>query len=293
MKAEREAVRPLETSVLRSIRFYDSGEASNGERRPIVLLHGLGNSLGFWTGVAPEVAAVRRVVALDIPGFGLSDPLPEGGNPEQIATVLSSLLSDLGIESCTIVGHSMGGIVALHHALHSPELVRRIVLVDACLFRAISILHEPNRVLKNLPVAVNLAAQFIGAILPLNGRAVEILARNSLLRQMALWPFVKHPTHLDPPLLAEALRHNGSLAGAGTAFSAGRSTDLRNLMASVTQPVDIVWGAQDRLMNVADVEIAERVGRVAEKLSIPDCGHWPMLEKPRVLAEFLRDESDR
>jgi pimeloyl-ACP methyl ester carboxylesterase len=94
-------------------------------RRAIVLLHGLGGSAGLWGPTLP-VLADYRVLAWDMPGYGASAPV-EPGFPA-LAAALARMMDAAGLERADLVGHSIGGMVALEFALTWPERVRSLTL---------------------------------------------------------------------------------------------------------------------------------------------------------------------
>ena len=105
--------------------------ARNGRGSPtIVLLHGYGESLVAWRGVFTRLAEHADVVALDLPGFGLSDKPAHGYTNDSLATRILAALDQLGIPRAVIVGHSLGGAVACAVAAAAPERVTALVLVD-------------------------------------------------------------------------------------------------------------------------------------------------------------------
>jgi pimeloyl-ACP methyl ester carboxylesterase len=187
----------------------------------------------------------------------------------------------------------MGGILALHVATTQRAAIERVVLIDACLLRASALLQHPYGAAGDIPLAVNLSAQFAASLVPLSSAMTSLLAGNSILRRLTLWPFVKDPASLDPSLLREVLRSTGGLSGVLAAFRIGRATTLPEVLQSVEQPVDLVWGENDRLLDRADIEECNRLLRVGEQHVIKDCGHWPMVEKPDELASFLCEERRR
>lgn len=103
-------------------------EAGRGE--PLVLLHGAGGGAANWFRVLPELAESFRVIAPDLPGFGLSDPIdPRPPLGHCIAVHLSGWLDRLGLERCRVAGTSFGGLVAARIASRDPERVDRLVLI--------------------------------------------------------------------------------------------------------------------------------------------------------------------
>jgi pimeloyl-ACP methyl ester carboxylesterase len=97
---------------------------------PLVLLHGLAGSGGWWRRNVPALSSAYRVTVIDLPGFGSSHP---GARLilDELPAQLAALLGELGIERAHVMGHSMGGLVAGALAADHPERVDRLVLVDA------------------------------------------------------------------------------------------------------------------------------------------------------------------
>ncbi|MCL4543382.1 MAG: alpha/beta fold hydrolase, partial [Chloroflexi bacterium] len=100
-----------------------------GTGEPILLLHGFRGSGRYWTAVAGELAYQHLVIAPDMKGFGESAKPHSGYSLADHAATLRGLLKTLGVSSVAVVGHSLGGIVALRLLTDFPELVRRIALV--------------------------------------------------------------------------------------------------------------------------------------------------------------------
>ncbi len=104
-----------------------------GDGPPLVLVHGLGGSHLNWMLVAPLLARSFRVLAVDLPGFGLTGLEGRSADVRTQAGVIAELVrTDLG-QPVTVVGNSMGGLIALLCAAHHPDVVSRLVLVDPAL----------------------------------------------------------------------------------------------------------------------------------------------------------------
>lgn len=108
------------------IAYIDTGTPSNAP--PVVLIHGLSSTVGFWEYQVPHLARTRRVIALDLPGFGASDRPDAPYTPPWYAGLIVDWLDHLGIERADVVGHSMGGQIALTLAHAHPDRIRRLVL---------------------------------------------------------------------------------------------------------------------------------------------------------------------
>lgn len=107
-----------------------------GQGRPLVLLHGLGNNHESWQFVLEHLDYSRwRVIVVDLLGFG-DAPKPElRYTPRDHSEAVAATLHDLGIEQAVVAGHSMGCIVAIDLAAENPQLVERLVLFGAPLYR--------------------------------------------------------------------------------------------------------------------------------------------------------------
>jgi pimeloyl-ACP methyl ester carboxylesterase len=101
-----------------------------GTGPPLVLLHGLAGSARWWSRNVPALSRAFRVITIDLPGFGSS---PRGHRLELdgIGDQLAGTMDGLGIQRASLIGHSMGGLIAAGLAADHPERVERLILVDA------------------------------------------------------------------------------------------------------------------------------------------------------------------
>ena len=111
---------------------YDIGyiEAGGGEKTPIVFLHGVGSDKSVWHPQLEHFARTRRAIAFDYPGYGESDPAPEGTTRDDYASAIISAMHELGISRAHVCGLSLGGVVAI--AIHHAEAKRcsSLILAD-------------------------------------------------------------------------------------------------------------------------------------------------------------------
>lgn len=258
--------------------------------RTFLLLHGLGGTLRFWSGVAPALGAVGRTLAIDVPGFGRS--VVPGGKVtlDGVADAIIGFCRGVAATNCTVVAHSLSGFIALRVAAKDPGVCRRLVLVDATPVAGIAMLHHPARALRAPVLAATLAAQFIGGLVPLRPWSATIIARSRILRSIALWVFVAQPWRLDPVLTAEALSHTGGARTVLRALRQARGIDLPALLDAAKVPVDLVRGELDVMNTAADFAIVRQHADVRRELSISDCRHWPLIENPRALIDFILAE---
>ena len=107
-----------------------------GKGKPIVLVHGIPTSSFLWRDMIEELSAHGRVIALDLPGFGFSDPPNDGDyGISNYARVIERFLEALSIEQATLVCHDLGGPITLTYALRHPDKYERLIILDTFLHR--------------------------------------------------------------------------------------------------------------------------------------------------------------
>lgn len=280
----------LVTSYRHGIRYADLGAADS--EASFVLLHGLGNSLNFWCLVAPSLAQTCRTIAVDIPGFGRS-AVPAGGvTLSAISDSISSLLRDLNVGQATVVAHSLGAIVGLQLAAVSHDLVNRLVLVSGTLEAPARLLAHPlPQTLSHPRLALSTAAQFLGASVPME-HAARYIAYSAWARRVLLREFLADSDAVPPAALEYALMGNSG-RHLRAALSEASRLDVRSLRHQVRAPVDLLSGADDRLIPIGDFEAACGAIRPERTRLAPACGHWPLLEAPNEVVEFVLEGHSR
>jgi 3-oxoadipate enol-lactonase len=117
----------VKTSAGYSLGYEESG---GGEAMPIVFLHGVGSDKSVWRPQLDHFGRTRRAIAFDYPGYGDSDPAPEGTTRDDYAEAIVSAMHELGVARAHVCGLSLGGVIAIavHHA--APEACVSLVLAD-------------------------------------------------------------------------------------------------------------------------------------------------------------------
>lgn len=264
------------------IHYVDTGlpEGTGASLPPVVFVHGFASSLDAWDTVVPALAGTRRIIALDLEGFGWSDrPEPAGDADYSVAEqarLVIALLDELGVGEAVLVGHSYGCAVVLAAALERPERVDALVLYSAFVYD------------EQLPPHLRWAQTGLGA--PMFAAFYDERPDE----RMAL---AFHDPEVIPEALVETVE--AQLARPGTqaaALAAVRGMELASWAPrypAVSQPTLVLWGAEDR---VTTLRFGERlVGDLAhaELRVFANCGHFPMLEareaSTRALVEFLAE----
>ena len=238
-----------------------------GEGPPLLLVHGYGGAAWNFTELQPHLQG-RRLIVPDLPGHGGSSPLP-ATTLRGFADALVPLLDG----PVDVLGHSLGGVVALRLAERHPELVRRLVLAAAA-----GISSSTRR--------TELTIAFLGLVQPgrIAGRRVDRIAGSRGLRRAVFGLFeVSNPDLLTERavhgFLRAPLMHTDAI-GAGLALVAD---DPRRDLDRVRCPVLVLWGARDRQVPLEDgFEYARRLR--APLRVIADCGHLLIGERPDVCA---------
>jgi pimeloyl-ACP methyl ester carboxylesterase len=250
----------------RRVHVVDIG---SGAGPPVLFVHGLGGRWQNWLENIPRIAARRRVVAFDLPGFGRSQLPTAAISIPHYAAVLERLCELLELESVVVVGNSMGGVIAAEAALRFPERVRGLALVSAA---AVSITD-----FNPAPAAALLAAV---ARTPLGTPdGVRAILGRRRARHLAFATVVRHPTRISTDMLCELVGGRGSTGLAG-AMEAMISHELRGELSAIAQPVLIVHGRNDMIVPVTDAVWLCRQLADAQLEVFEDTGHLAMLERP-------------
>jgi len=252
-----------------------------GSGPPLVFVHGLAGCWQNWLENIPHFARTRRVIAVDLPGFGESElPLDDITIPGY-GRFVDAFLGEIGVERAPIVGNSMGGFIAAEVAVSHPSRVEQLVLVSAA-----GLVTVPDR---QLTLARRLAPYFhMGTARAIARR--EHWVRRPRMRRMFLYGVATHPDLLQPELCYE-VASGGGKPGFIDAFSAILDYDFRDRLSDVRHPTLVVWGRRDKIVPVAGAHEYERLIPGSRKVIFEDTGHVPMIERPHrfnaLLDEFL------
>jgi pimeloyl-ACP methyl ester carboxylesterase len=258
-----------------------------GEGPVLLLIHGMGGTCENWSEVIEPLARQHTVIAPDLPGHGASGP---GGGDYSIGALaagLRDLLLSLGHERATLVGHSLGGGIAMQLAYQFPEMLERLVLVSSG-----GLGPEVSVVLR--AAALPGADAFIAATAGLGTRVGSTLARG--LSAVGLRPNADvaevargYASLTDPDRRAAFLATLRSVVGTG-----GQRVDAADrLYLAEAVPVLIIWGARDSIIPVRHGEDAHDAIPGSRLEIFDDVGHLPQVEAPgrfiAALERFIRE----
>jgi pimeloyl-ACP methyl ester carboxylesterase len=261
------------------VMYFDEGTGP-----AILFVHGLGANLTHFEYLLPPLlAAGYRVCGLDMPGFGLSGKPHREYTVEYLSDAVLNLMDHLGIESATLCGHSLGGLVVGNTALRAPSRVDRLVLISSA-------------GLVQMPLPVRLA----GRTLMRPGLVAMLLERNALrLLDLVLAEkndntqrFIEQSvTRPDPRFCPDLAR---------VMWSMRKDLVTKHLVDDAERievPTLVIWGGADRLLPLRPVPSWVEKLRAGELEVIEGCGHMPIIENPKAvlgrMLPFLRQSSAR
>ena len=253
-----------DTVSVENVRLHvrDSGAKSAPS---VIMLHGFGSSLHTWEPWAEALKNEYRVIRLDLPGSGLSEPDPTGRYDDQrTMDLILALMDRLAVARAAFVGNSIGGRIAWNFAAHHPERVTRLVLIspDGFASRGFSYDKKPD---------VPAMAHVMRYILP------KSMVRSSLAQAYG-----------DPSLLTDVTvdRYYELMLAPGSRgalIARMEQTILRDpvpLLRRVQVPVLLIWGDRDKMIPVGNAADYVREMPQAKVVTFPALGHVPHEEAP-------------
>jgi pimeloyl-ACP methyl ester carboxylesterase len=252
-----------------------------GTGPPLVLLHGIGCSRRAWEPVIPALAEHFDVLAVDLPGFGDSAPLPPQIEPlpAALAAAVAGLLDDLGIAAPHVAGNSLGGWVALELAGIRP-LASLALLSPAGLWRGATPLY----------CRISLRGSRW-----LTRHATGLLSRLVSCRpgrMLVLGQTHGRPASLPPDYARSVIADMADCAGFSATMTA---TDGRCYLAGprIDAPVTVAFGSRDVLLLPRQSRHLDELPPGTRLATLPGCGHVPMADDPGAVAALIAASAAR
>ena len=271
-----------------SVRYRQAGQG-----RALVLIHGWGASARYWLPTFTRMAHARRVIALDLPGFGGAPALTSPATVSCLAELVLELASSLELDQFDLGGHSFGASVAAVAASMAPARVRRLALVsfgvlpDANARALLALAHQPAA------LALGLWYPALTITSGLHDMArpwiTELLCTPPLPSLLEAWFLTQAAS--DARLAREAVRDMAAMdlrAHLACLASIGDPA-ITAALGALRTPALVIAGGLDRVSPLSAVEAAARLIPGAELRVIEQCGHVPMFEQPEVFHEALHE----
>ena len=240
---------------------------------PVILIHGLGTQAARdWAEVVPALATTYDVYALDLPGFGASDKGNHLYSPSNYVRVLDALFAERLKQPVNVVGHSMGGLIALSYAAAYPHRVRRLVVADVA-----GVLH---RSVYGEFLARAIAQSKVG-----DSPWFEMLAK-VIATQAENLP-AKGPMSLELPQVRQRMLRGDPGAIAAMALV---EHDLSRTLRAIKTPTLIVWSSNDRVAPPRTGQVLASAIPGARLTVMNEAGHAPQITQPERFNALLRDE---
>jgi len=259
----------------REVNYVDIGE--QGDHRPMVFVHGLSGQWQNWLENIPRFAEARRVLALDLPGFGYSEMPRERISIEVYGRLLVEFLEQLELGHVVLVGNSMGGFVAAEVAIRRPELVDRLMLLASAGVSQMDIAQRPIRA----------GGKWLTLLIKSNAAQQRHVARRPTLRHLVLAVVARHPSRLKADMAFEGLIKGTGKPGFEDALRACLEYDFRDRLPQIDCPTLVLWGEKDAIIPVKDADKFVELIDGARKIVMEDTGHLPMVERPTTFNEAL------
>lgn len=242
-----------------------------GQGLPLVFVHGFPLSRGVWQKQIEALRSSYRVIVPDLRGFGDSESQPGPTTMAQCAADLRALLQQLTTGPVVLIGHSMGGYVALAFARQFPEMLRGLVLVGT----------------KAGPDTVEAAAGRRAVAEKVKAEGVQVVVE-------AMAPKMLAAGNQDARMVAQVRSFMATSKPAGVIgalLGMAERPDATALLAQIAVPTLVITGADDTLIPPAESERLAQAIRGAQLKVIPQAGHLVAFEQPgefnHVLKEWL------
>ena len=268
---------PSQFVPLQGMQVHLRDEGPRTDPQPIVLLHGTSASLHTWDGWAAALKGQRRVIRMDLPGFGLTGPMPDGDyRLTRYVNFVIALLDQLGVQQAVLAGNSFGGNLAWKIAVDHPQRVSKLVLVDAAGYP-----FDPA----SMPIGFKIAQ--IPALRPMMEHTLPRSMIESSVRNV-----YGDPSKVTPELVdryQELTLRSGNRSALVERFRQSPSGEFTAQIPQVRQPTLILWGGQDRLIPPDNALRFQRDIAGSRLVMFDALGHVPHEEDPAQTVAAVQD----
>jgi pimeloyl-ACP methyl ester carboxylesterase len=265
-----------------------------GEGQTIVLVHGLGGSHLNWCLLASRLVEHARLLAVDLAGFGLTNPAGRSTSVAANTALLHRFLAEVAGTPVVLVGNSMGGMIAIQQAAAHPETVSGLALIDPALPPALGARPDPLVTAMFASYAVPLLGEWMFARTRGRSTAVQQVRRIYAM-------CCDDPAAIPPELVDAAVglvERRAKVGGLDAAFLAAARSVLATTarrgpyyaaMRAIRSPVLLLHGESDRLVSIKTARAVAARFPAWEFVPFPRVGHVPQLEAPDLTAARILD----
>lgn len=256
-----------------NVHFRDEGDATDSI--PVVLIHGTGSSLHTFEGWTTQLKQNYRVVTMDLPGYGLTGPFPHRQyTMDNYINFIKHFLTALGIKECILGGNSLGGGIAWNFAVNHPEMVTKLILIDASGY--------PSQT-SSVPLAFTLAQT------PVIKDIFTFITPHFVAKASVKNVFADKTKVTDALVdrYFELTLRKGNRQAFIDRFTATKTLNSYKNIKLIQQKTLILWGEKDQLIPV------EKAYQFHKDLSnntlviLENVGHIPMEERPNESLEAV------
>lgn len=257
------------------VHYRDEGNMADS--LPLVLIHGTGSSLHTFDAWVDVLKNEKRVVRMDLPAFGLTGPFPDRHySIDNYVAFISHFLASRGIERCILGGNSLGGQIAWQYTTQHPEMVDRLILIDAAGYPFES---------KSVPIAFKMTRT------PVLNQLLTFITPRFMARASV------ENVYADPTKVTEALvdRYFELTLRAGNRQALVDRMQLAmdpsriSLIKNIQQPTLVLWGEEDLLIPVKNALRFHEDLPNDTLVVLKNSGHVPMEESPKESLEVVLD----
>jgi pimeloyl-ACP methyl ester carboxylesterase len=254
------------------MRYLESKQGVRISDRHILFIHGLGSSADRWLDIPDAISMYYHTIAVDLIGFGGSDkPKDVNYTIEQFSEFILEFIEKIGLSGddrkITLVGHSLGGYIAVDFAIRNKGLIEKLVLLDSSGF-----LKGPTPLLE----------QYLNA-----AKYPSYDSVRNVFEQMVAQPWKVLPIIIN--IFITRINSPGAKYPFESAYQNSTTTqiDLSRLKSIEDIPTLIIWGKSDNLIPIEYSEPFKQVFKNYRVEMIEDAGHAPFVEKPAIICEIL------
>jgi pimeloyl-ACP methyl ester carboxylesterase len=275
-----ESMQSIEVNGLR-LSYVTAGADRDPDIPPVVLLHGFGGFFMDWPRVMAPISRHTRVYAIDLPGWGFSEPSPKPGSLEDEVEVVNEFLSRMGLSRVILCGISYGAGVAWAAAATNLPRVSQVLLLNPMPPHPMRYLHSPIYRGIFLMNSFRLTNS-IGHRL-MSKAQYKLICRENLLNDRLLDTFYLDLAYMvikQPKMPTMLAKH---AHGARTL----NWDDWEHRLAGIRVPVTIMQGLNDRIFSMASARYLHRAIPTSQLIEVPDCGHAMVFDQHRKVSDFI------